>query len=445
MREVVVIGGGLAGCEAAWQLASRGVRVALYEMKPHQRTPAQTSDFFAELVCSNSLRAADPNNAVGLLKEEMRRAGSLIMQAADLARVPAGGAHAVDREIFGKTITERIKQHPNITVHSEEARALPEALAVLATGPLTTDALAQDLARVVGQERLYFYDSIAPILDAESVDREIVFAQSRYGKGEGDEYLNCPLDKEQYYAFVSAIRAGEKVTPHHFEEPKYFEGCLPIEVMAERGDDVLAYGPMKPVGLEDPRTQRRPYAVVQLRPEDVARTAYNMVGFQTRLTWPEQRRIFREFIPGLQRVEFLRMGSVHRNTFLDGPKVLSERLQLRARPGVFLAGQITGVEGYVESTSIGLLVGLFAYGEAASVDIAAPPRETALGSMLSHVTTPREKYQPSNITHAHFLPLEKRHKKHERGEAYAKRARVALAPWIDSLPLLASTALAPQP
>lgn len=430
MQEVIVIGGGLAGCEAAWQLASRGLRVILLEQKPKQRTPAQVSDYLAELVCSNSLRAADPANAVGLLKEEMRRAGSLIMKAADLARVPAGGAHAVDREVFGTTITESIRTHPNITLRCEEAQTVPEAPAVIATGPLTADALAQDLARVVGQERLYFYDSIAPILDAETIDRDVVFAQSRYGKGEGDEYLNCPLSKEQYYAFVEAIRAGQKVAPHNFEEPKYFEGCLPIEVMAERGDDVLAYGPMKPVGLVDPRTNARPYAVVQLRPEDTARTAYNMVGFQTRLTWPEQRRIFREYIPGLAGVEFVRMGSVHRNTFLDGPRVLSERLQLRARPGVYLAGQITGVEGYVESTAIGLLVGLFAAGEWLAKPVAAPPRETALGSLLSHVTTPTDRYQPSNITHAHFPPLEKRLKKHERGEAHAARARRALEPWL---------------
>jgi methylenetetrahydrofolate--tRNA-(uracil-5-)-methyltransferase len=435
MPEITIVGGGLAGCEAAWQLASRGVAVRLFEMKPKKRTPAQTADTLAELVCSNSLRAADPNNAVGLIKEEMRRAGSLVMWAADLSRVPAGGAHAVDRQRFSEAITRAISSHPGISLCREEVTRVPEAPCIIATGPLTADALAEDLIRAVGRERLYFYDSIAPIVDAESIDRQIVFAQSRYGKGEGDEYLNCPMTKDEYYAFVRAVRAAEKVAPHSFEEPRYFEGCLPIEVMAERGDQVLSHGPMKPVGLVDPRTGRRPYAVVQLRPEDVAKTAYNMVGFQTRMTWPEQRRVFRELIPGLAGAEFLRMGSVHRNTFLDGPKLLTPDLQLKARPGVYLAGQITGVEGYVESTAVGLLVGLFAYGALTGGAAPAPPRETALGALLSHVTAPKESYQPSNVTHAHFLPLEGgRMSKAERGAAHAERARRAIAPWLEALP-----------
>lgn len=434
MAHITIVGGGLAGCEAAWQLASRGFSVKLLEMKPQKRTPAQTADTLAELVCSNSLRAADPKNAVGLLKEEMRAAGSLIMAAADHARVPAGGAHAVDREIFSRFVTDAVRAHPQIEILCQEVTQIPQEPCIIATGPLTSDALAEDLARVVGQERLYFYDSIAPILDAETLDFSKIFAQSRYGKGEGDEYLNCPLSREEYFAFVRAVREGQKVEPHHFEKPKYFEGCLPIEVMAERGDEVLAHGPMKPVGLIDPKTGKRPFAVVQLRPEDKARTAYNMVGFQTRLTWPEQRRIFREFIPGLQNAEFLRMGSVHRNTFLDGPKLLTPELMLKAREGVYLAGQITGVEGYVESTAIGLLVGLFVCGRLRGEKVSPPPAETALGALLSHVTRPQENYQPSNITHAHFPPLERRFPKAERGAAYAERARRALRPWLESLP-----------
>jgi methylenetetrahydrofolate--tRNA-(uracil-5-)-methyltransferase len=433
MSEITIIGGGLAGCEAAWQLAQRGVKVRLFEMKSKKRTPAQTADHLAELVCSNSFRAADPHNAVGLLKEEMRRAGSLMMEAADLARVPAGGAHAVDRIIFGEYITKKIKGHANIEVVNEEITRVPEVPCIIATGPLTADELALDLGRLVGAERLYFYDSIAPILDAETIDRSIVFAQSRYDKGDGDDYLNCPMNKEQYYAFVKELVAGQKVVPHEFEKPKYFEGCLPIEVMAERGEDTLSFGPMKPVGLTDPRTNERPYAVVQLRTEDLGKTAYNMVGFQTRLTWPEQKRVFRQFIPGLESVEFVRMGSIHRNTFLDSPKLLTPLLQVKARPSVFLAGQITGVEGYVESTGVGLLVGLFAYGVLTNKEIAQPPVETALGALLSHVMTSKENYQPSNITHAHFPPLPKRLPKNLRGEAYANRARQVFEPWLQRI------------
>lgn len=446
LPRITIVGGGLAGSEAAWQLAARGYEVRLVEMKPGKRTPAQTSDFLAELVCSNSFRSRNPENAIGLLHEELRRAGSLILEAADRAQVPAGDALAVDRNVFAGWITEKIRAQPRIEVQAMEAIELPEGPepAIIATGPLTSDGLAAAIARATGREdRLYFYDAIAPIVDAESVDRSVAFAQSRHGKG-GDDYLNLPLTKEEYEAFVEALLAGEKVKPHDFEEPKFFEGCLPIEVMAERGLQTLAHGPLKPVGLVDPRTGERPYAAVQLRREDVAGTSYNLVGFQTRLTWPEQRRILRT-LPGLRDAEFLRMGQIHRNTFLDGPSLLGPDLALRASPHLHFAGQITGVEGYVESTAVGLLAALSIDAKAKGGSFLRPPAETAFGALIGHITgsahPPGYDYQPSNINWGLFPPLEGRVRKLERRGRMVSRARLALGAWAEA----ASIPFAPAP
>jgi methylenetetrahydrofolate--tRNA-(uracil-5-)-methyltransferase len=438
MRErVTIVGGGLAGSEAAWRLAQAGVPVDLWEMKPARRSPARVLDGLAELVCSNSLRSDNPSNAVGLLHEELRRLGSLVLAAADETRVPAGDALAVDRDRFSRLVTERIEAHPLVRLVREEAVRLPEppGLALVASGPLTSDALAVELAAVAGG-RLHFYDAIAPIVAAESVDGSIAYARSRYGKGSGDDYLNLPFDEGQYRAFVAALLEGEKVAPHAFEEPRYFEGCLPIEVMAERGPDVLAYGPMKPVGLEDPRTGRRPFAVVQLRREDAAGTAWNLVGFQTRLTWPEQRRIFRAFVPGLAQAEFLRLGQIHRNTFVEAPKVLAPDLSLRERPHLFLAGQITGVEGYVESAACGHLAARAILDRLRGRPFRPPPPGTAMGALHRHLTgeahPPDHAYQPTNVVFALFPPLPGRHRgKAARKEAHAERARKELASWLD--------------
>lgn len=436
MKHVTIVGGGLAGCEAAFQLAERGIEVTILEQKPGKRTPAQTGDDLAELVCSNSFRGAALTNAVGLLKEELRRAGSLIMRAADETRVPAGGALAVDRARFSAKVAEVIRRHPRIRVVEEEVMRIPEARPViLATGPLTGDALAEDLGKAVGKEYLAYYDAIAPIVSAESIDFEKVFKQSRYDKGNEDDagYLNCPFDEAAYKAFVAAIVAAEKVKPHDFEDVRYFEGCLPIEVMAERGEMTLAYGPMKPVGLVDPRTGKQPFAVVQLRPEDVAATAYNLVGFQTRMTWTEQGRVLR-MIPGLEQAEFLRFGSVHRNTFINAPESLDETMQLRARPGVYVAGQLAGVEGYVESTAGGLICGILLAQRLLELPITPPPPTTALGGLLTHMTRKVDDYQPSNITWAHIPPLEKRiRNKQERYQLMAERALRDLARWLDGM------------
>ena len=432
---IVIVGAGLAGSEAAWQLASAGVEVALHEMKPGRRSPAHKLDGFAELVCSNSLRSDNPENAVGLLHEELRRLGSLVLEAADATRVPAGDALAVDRERFSAFVTARLAAHPRVRIVSEEVTALPRGPtpAIIATGPLTADALAERIA-VASGGRLYFHDAIAPIVAAESIDMSVAYARSRYGKGGGDDYLNLPFDAHQYAAFVEALLAAEKVAPHGFEEPRYFEGCLPIEVMAARGREVLAHGPMKPVGLEDPRTGARPWAVVQLRREDDAGTAYNMVGFQTRLTWPEQRRIFRELVPGLRRAEFLRMGQVHRNTFIDAPRLLAPDLSHRVERHLFFAGQITGVEGYVESTACGLVAARAVLDRLAGRPFRAPPPATAMGALHRHVTgsahPPGAEYQPTNVVFSLFPPLEGRHRgKAARKSAHAERAREELASW----------------
>lgn len=432
--DVTVVGGGLAGCECAYQLARAGHSVRLIEQKPIRRTPAQTTDALAELVCSNSFRGAALVNAVGLLKEEMRRSGSLIMRAGAVAQVPAGGAMAVDREVFSREVTEGLRSLPNLTLVPEVVERIPaEGTVVLATGPLTGDELASDLEKAIGQEQLAYYDSIAPVVTADSLDWDKVFKASRYDKGGDDAYVNCPLEKDEYEAFIDALLAAEKVQPREFEKVKYFEGCLPIEVMAERGRRTLAFGPMKPVGLENPKTGRRPYAVVQLRMEDVAGTAYNLVGFQTRMTYGEQKRVF-GLIPGLANARFERFGTVHRNTFVRAPSVLDDMLQLKARPGVYLAGQITGVEGYVESAACGLVVGLRLAAQLQGKAAPQPPANTALGALMRHLSTERPDFQPSNIVWSMFPELETPARKGRRGrgerrEAMVERALADLRSW----------------
>lgn len=429
--EVTVVGGGLAGCECAWQLAERGVAVTLVEMKPHKRTPAQSLDGLAELVCSNSFRGADISNAVGLLKEEMRRAGSIIMAAGEKARVPAGGAFAVDREVFSDAVTRRIEAHPRITLEHREVTAIPdERPVVLATGPLTADALAADIARVVGAEHLAYYDAIAPVVTTESIDMDKAFRASRYDKGGDAAYINCPMSKDEYEAFVAAVLAADKVTPKDFEEVRYFEGCLPIETMAERGLQTLAFGPMKPVGLVDPRTSERPHAVVQLRQEDKHGSAYNLVGFQTRMKWPDQKRVFR-MIPGLESAEFARLGSVHRNTYVDSPRALGDDLSLKNAPGVYLAGQVAGVEGYVESAACGLVLGVMI----ARDDTSLPPETTALGGLVRHLRDHDKSFAPSNVMWSMVPPLPGRkiRKRRIRRTKLAERALADLDAWLDAV------------
>jgi methylenetetrahydrofolate--tRNA-(uracil-5-)-methyltransferase len=467
--EVLIIGAGLAGCEAAWQLAERGIKVRLVEQKPLRRTPAQHSDALCELVCSNSLRGAALVNAVGLLKEELRRAGSLILRSADIAKVPAGGALAVDRDVFSREITQAISTHPNITLEHRIVTQIPESTAeqpvIVATGPLTGDELAADLQNIVGEKHLAYFDAIAPIVAADSIEWDVVFKQSRWGKGEGGEastesdgavgdaaelgdaaYVNCPFDEAEYKAFVAALLAAEKVEPKEFEKARYFEGCLPVEVMASRGEMTLAFGPMKPVGLTNPRTGRRPYAVVQLRPEDAGMTAYNLVGFQTKMTYKEQERVLR-MIPGLKNAEFMRMGSVHRNTFLHAPRLLDQTMQLRSRPHLYFAGQVTGVEGYVESAAGGFLCGLMLAEKLLGQKPSRPPETTALGGLLTHLgrETPGAKdgFQPSNITWACMPPhANPRLKKRDRYAALSERALRDFAVWLQSAPLLSVAAKA---
>jgi methylenetetrahydrofolate--tRNA-(uracil-5-)-methyltransferase len=435
MTTVTIVGAGLAGSEAALQLASRGIRVLLLEQKPKARTPAQTSDGLCELVCSNSFRGAALSNAVGLLKEEMRRLGSFVMAVAEETKVPAGGALAVDRERFSALVTERLRAHPLIEIREGLVERLPsERPLIVATGPLTGDALAADIAARVGADGLAYYDAIAPIISADSIDWSKVFRASRWDKGESEEdraaYVNVPLDEAGYRAFVAAVKAARKVEPKAFEEVRYFEGCLPIEVMAERGDMTLAFGPMKPVGLTDPKTGRWPFAVVQLRPEDQAETAFNMVGFQSRMVWGDQERIFKT-LPGLEEAEFLRFGAVHRNTFLCAPKLLTPTLELRGEPGLYFAGQITGVEGYVESAACGLLAARFVSERLSGREPRLPPNTTAHGGLLSQLSRNADDYQPSNITFSHLAPHEgPRLKKRAKYEAMAERALRDLAAFV---------------
>lgn len=446
-KKVWVIGAGLAGCEVALQLARREIPVRLFEMKPSLRTPAQTSDDYAELVCSNSFRAADLENAVGVIKEEMRRAGGALIRFADAHAVPAGGALAVDRERFSQAVTEAVRTHPFIEVVEGEMTRLPDPGeaedVVVATGPLTSAPLAEEIARVTGQPTsLYFYDSIAPIVAADSIDLEVAFRASRYGKGDGDDYLNCPLSESEYARFLEGVLSAEKVVPRAFEAPKYFEGCLPLEVVAERGPDTLRFGCMKPVGLVDRRTGQAPYAVVQLRAENRDRTAYNLVGFQTRMKWGEQARMFR-LIPGLQNAEFLRFGSVHRNTYLDSPVLLDAEFRLKRRPDIVFAGQITGVEGYVESMASGFLVGRMIAARCRGVRLPRPPKTTTLGALLTHVLgedrTPgavKQGHVPSNIHWGHCPPLGRRAPKRDRRRLMAERALEDLGRWLDEVRLL---------
>ena len=415
-----VVGAGLAGSEAAWQLAKRGVDVTLYEMKPQRMSPAHKSPLFAELVCSNSLRSDRLQNAVGLLKEEMRALDSLVMRAADQARVPAGGALAVDREHFSGYITDTLCNHPRVTVVKEEITEIPDAPVIIATGPLTSDALADSIAALPGMGTLHFFDAAAPIVMAESLDMEKVFRASRYGRG--DDYLNCPMDKAQYEAFVEALLGAETAPVHGFEENMVFEGCLPVESMARRGPMVLAFGPMKPVGLPDPRTGREAYAVVQLRQDDAAGSMYNLVGFQTRLKFGEQKRVF-GMIPGLEHAEFARYGVMHRNTFLNSPGLLDATYQMISRPGTYFAGQMTGVEGYVESAASGLLAGRALAARLNGREPADFGTATAIGALGHYVSTPNADFQPMNITFGLIDPLDKRvRNKAQRYEMISERA-----------------------
>lgn len=427
MSSVTVIGAGLAGSEAAWQLVQRGIPVYLYEMRPVRATEAHHTNGFAELVCSNSLRSASLDTAIGLLKEEMRRLGSLIMAAADAARVPAGSALAVDRHIFSHYVTETLHRHPLIAIRREEVQTLPTGPTVVASGPLTSPALFARLRHLFGSEYLYFYDAIAPVVTTESINTDVAFRASRYGHG--SDYLNCPLSREQYYQFVDAILAAEKMPEKEFERAIYFEGCLPIEEMARRGKDTLAFGPLKPVGLIDPHTGTRPYAVVQLRQDDRAGTLWNMVGFQTKMTYPEQRRIFR-MIPGLESAEFVRLGSLHRNTFIDSPRLLRPTLQLKNRHDLFFAGQMIGVEGYLESAAAGLLAGVNAGRLVTDLPLLVPPSTTALGSMIAYITNDeRRDFQPMNTNYGLFPPLPGRLRGREKKSALAERALQDMAAW----------------
>ena len=428
-RCLTIIGGGLAGSEAAWQAARRGVRVRLYEMKPQKFSPAHQSPLLGELVCSNSLRAEGRETAVGLLKEEMRRLNSLIMAAALATRVPAGKALAVDRGEFAAHITRVLETEPLIEIIREEVEAPdPEATTIIATGPLTSEPLAEALGRLSGRKHLHFYDAIAPIVAAESIDLTKAFRASRYGAG--DDYLNCPFSEAEYATFYEALTSAEQVPLKAFEEPRYFEGCLPVEIMAARGYQTLLFGPMKPVGLVDPKTGRQPFAVVQLRAENREGTLYNLVGFQTKLKYGEQERVFR-LIPGLEHAEFVRLGSIHRNTFIHSPGILSAHLNFLHYPQVFLAGQISGVEGYVESAAMGLLAGINAARQMLAQPLITPPRETALGALIGHLTnTATKDFQPMNVNFGLFSPLKGRIPKKLRGAAYAERALEALESWM---------------
>jgi methylenetetrahydrofolate--tRNA-(uracil-5-)-methyltransferase len=423
-KEVVVnvVGAGLAGSEAAWQIAKRGIRVHLYEMRPMKQTPAHHTDKFAELVCSNSLRANSLTNAVGVLKEEMRHLDSVIIRSADDCSVPAGGALAVDRHEFAGKVTERVKNHPNVTVFHEEVTDIPEGITVIATGPLTSEALSKKLRDLTGEDYLYFYDAAAPIIEKDSIDMEKVYLKSRYDKGEA-AYLNCPMTEEEFNRFYDALISAETVPLKEFEKEIYFEGCMPIEVMAQRGKKTLLFGPMKPVGLEDPRTGKRPYAVVQLRQDDAAGTLYNIVGFQTHLKWGPQKEVIR-LIPGLENAEIVRYGVMHRNTFINSPKVLKPTYQFHKRDTLFFAGQMTGVEGYVESAASGLIAGINAARLAQGLDPVVFPKETAMGSMARYITEANpENFQPMNANFGLFPPLPEKIKgKKERNEKYAQRA-----------------------
>lgn len=430
---VTIIGGGLAGCEAAWQLLQRGHAVHLHEMKPQKFSPAHKMEGLAELVCSNSLKSNSLDNAPGLLKEEMRRLNSLIVDAADKSALAAGSALAVDRLQFAQNVEFQLRQQEQFSLTQGEVTAIPrDTLTIIATGPLTSDALAQEIARLLGSSYLYFYDAIAPIVEADSIDMNKVYWASRYDKGTPD-YLNCPLSEDQYKRFRNELLTGEKVSAKEFEEVKHFEGCLPIEILAARGEDTLAFGPMKPVGLIDPKTGLMPYAVVQLRRENSSASLFNMVGFQTKLTWPAQRRIF-PLIPGLENAQFARMGSIHRNTYIHSPSLLNPSLQLKTDNNIFFAGQITGVEGYMESTAMGLLAGLNAAAILEGKKLQPPPVTTAIGSLLNYITSAEHagKFQPMNINFGLLEPMpRKKIRKKERNILYVNRALQSLQGWME--------------
>lgn len=432
MREdIVIIGGGLAGSEAAWQAADRGAKVTLYEMRPQETTKAHKTGDLAELVCSNSLGSADPLNAPGILKDEMRRLNSLVIRTAEQARVPAGSALAVDRDRFAHAITQVLENHPNIRILREEMTAVPsDAVCIIATGPLTSEKLSKAISELTHERHLYFFDAISPIIDADSINMDIVYRASRYGKG-GDDYLNCPLDEPAYHALYEAMLAAEKVQPKDFEKIAYFESCIPIEVMAERGRQTMQFGPLKPVGLEHPKTGVRPYAVVQLRTENVHGTCYNMVGFQTKLTYPEQRRVFR-MIPGLEQAEFLRFGSLHRNTFINSPQLLRDTLQLKSRGTVFFAGQLVGVEGYTESAAMGGLAGINAARSLTGEPLVTPPPTSAHGCLIAHITkSDPAHFQPMNTNFGLFPPVPaKTRDKEQKRRLIRQRAVEDFDAWI---------------
>ncbi len=429
-QRVTVVGAGLAGCEATWQIATRGIDVELWEMRPQQGTEAHQTGLLGELVCSNSLRDDSHMSAVGVLKRELRALDSLILRIADEVRVPAGSALAVDRLRFAERITAELESLPNVTIRRGEVMSIPEdGLTILATGPLTSPALSEALACFVGGQHLYFYDAISPIITAESVNMDVAYRAARYGRG-GADYVNCPFDREQYERFVEDVLAADKMPLKSFERCIYFEGCMPIEELARRGRDTLAFGPMKPVGLEDPRSGRRPHAVVQLRQDDTAGRLLSMVGFQTKMTYPEQRRVFRT-IPGMEAAEFVRLGSLHRNTYINSPITLTPTLSVRGREHVMVAGQLVGVEGYVESTAAGWLAGFGAVRRMRGQAPTVPPATTALGSLIAYVTDPeRRDFQPMNANYGLFPELPRRMRGREKKEALAVRAEVELASWI---------------
>lgn len=429
MDKIIVVGAGMAGSEAAWQAASRGIKVDLYEMRPVKNTPAHKTDLFAELVCSNSLRGAGLENAVGVLKEEMRRLGSIIMEAADATRVPAGGALAVDRLGFSRYITEKVSNHPLINVIHRELEEIPyedNTVTIVASGPLTEGRLAENIGELMGQEYLYFYDAAAPIVTLESIDMTKAWKASRYGKGEA-AYINCPMNKEEYHKFWTELVNSEKAPTHNFEKEKFFEGCMPVEEMASRGEDTLLFGPLKPVGLENPADGKLPYAVVQLRQDNADGTLYNIVGFQTHLKWPEQRRVF-GMIPGLENAEFVRYGVMHRNTFINSPETMRPTMQFKDNDHLFFAGQMTGVEGYVESASSGLVAGINAARICKGLEPVVFPQETAHGSLCHYITTaPAKHFQPMNVNFGIMSPIkEKIRDKKLKKQRIAERALTTL-------------------
>ena len=441
-KKLHIIGGGLAGSEAAWQAAEKGIKVTIHEMRNGDKTTfAHQTDTLAELVCSNSFRSDDhENSAIGLLHEEMRRCGSIIMKCADENKVPAGGALAMDRDLFSASVQKNLEEHPNIKIVREEIETLPDedfGMTIIATGPLTSEKLAEDIRKKSGEEHLSFFDAIAPIVYKESINFDIAWYQSRYDKGSGSDYINCPMTKEQYVTFVKALVEAEKTEFKEWEkDTPYFDGCLPVEVMAERGEETLRYGPMKPVGLTNPNSEEKQYAVVQLRQDNKLGTLYNIVGFQTKMKYAEQERVFRT-IPGLEGAEFARLGGIHRNSFINSPKILDEYMRFKKAPHIRFAGQFTGVEGYVESAAIGLLTGRMAAQELLSEEISIPPKTSALGALMGHITgghlaLEKDSFQPMNVNFGLFPPFEQRIPKKQRKNAYCKRALADIDIWLEN-------------